>query len=145
VEALQTGFQTLERTRRTSNALLLGLALSGLLVAALAVSTCFIVLARERSRETAIRRAVGATHLDIFRAVLREAGVLGLTAGLIGAAGGWVLSLIACRSQAWPDPNYPGVLLLAVVAAILVTTLPTLPLVAGGRGRPLQEELRGEE
>jgi putative ABC transport system permease protein len=145
VEALQTGFQALERTRRASNALLLGLAISGLLVAALAVSTCFIVLARERSRETAIRRAVGATHLHVFRSAISEAGVLGLVAGLGGAGAGWLLSLVACRSQAWPDPTYPEVLLLAVAASVLVTTLPTLPLVAGGLGRPLQEELRREE
>ncbi|MDJ1130786.1 ABC transporter permease [Streptomyces iconiensis] len=57
-----------------------------LFVGVFIIANTFTMLIAQRSRETALLRAVGASRRQVVRAVLIEAGVLGLAASAVGFA-----------------------------------------------------------
>jgi putative ABC transport system permease protein len=111
--------------------LLLALAIVSVTIAMLAVINTLVVNARQRTRELALLRAVGLSHAQAVRLVLAEAGLLALTAALIGVATGCVIALPMLRASSSPGfaPafSFPAVtavvLAVAVLAAALVAAL----------------------
>lgn len=73
-----------------SQRLLLALALAALVVAVVVIAVTLMASVGERRVEIGIRRAVGATRLDIVSQVLVESAAL----GLVGAAQGLVLGVL---------------------------------------------------
>ncbi len=144
VQSLLTGVHTLEAVRRAGNVFLLGLSVCGLLVAGLAVSACFVALSRERRRDTAIRRIVGARWQDTLPATAREVVSLCLASSVLGVGLGMAAAFVLCRVQGWPERLYWDLALLALAAAAVIV----LPVAAtswmAGRGT-LREQLRIEE
>jgi putative ABC transport system permease protein len=66
-----------------------------LLAGAIGVSNIMVVVVKERTREIGIRRAVGATPLNIISQVIMEAVVLTSVAGILGIIFGvWLLELV---------------------------------------------------
>ncbi|WP_174248324.1 ABC transporter permease [Streptomyces hoynatensis] len=65
---------------------------TGLLVAILVVVGTFALTARARHREIALLRAIAATPRQVRRLIGREALLVGLAAGPVGAAAGFALS-----------------------------------------------------
>ncbi|MGH9124626.1 MAG: FtsX-like permease family protein [Acidimicrobiales bacterium] len=67
---------------------LLVFALIALLVATFTINNTFTVLVAQRSRESALLRALGATRAQVLRAVLAEAAATGVAASGAGLVGG---------------------------------------------------------
>ena len=76
---------------RLSIGLLIGI--TGL-VAGLGVVNAMLTSVAERHREIGLLRAVGATRLQVSQLILAEAAMLGTTAGLIGTALGWAVTIL---------------------------------------------------
>ncbi len=132
-----------------------GLALLGGAGACLLLITCanvgglVIARAQSRRREVAIRSALGATRLDLFRQFLAEGLVLGLAGGMLGALLAWmgVPALVQLLPNWFPRAAEISVNTTALVVTALVSTITGLVFgllpVRGGRwdrqpGRDLQ-------
>ena len=106
-----------------------------LLAACANLGGLFAARASERSREVALRLALGSTRTRILRSLLTEALLISLAGGALGLAGSVVLlhALTAWRPfTSWPihlavnpDPNvYIVALLLALVSGLLFGAVP---------------------
>lgn len=74
----------LDRALAFLSALMLGSALTALLVASLAVTNTMLTAALERRREIGLRRVVGATRRQVLRQFVVEAGLLGGAGSAVG-------------------------------------------------------------
>ncbi|AYG02727.1 ABC transporter permease [Gryllotalpicola protaetiae] len=79
---------------RTLTILLTGIAALSLLVGGIGVMNIMLVSVTERTREIGLRKALGAPPGAIRNQFLVEAGTLGLTGGIVGAALGIVAALV---------------------------------------------------
>jgi len=71
----------------------------GIVVGGIVIMNIMLMSVSERTREIGVRKALGATSLDIRRQFLAEAIVLASIGGLMGVAAGWGLAtLIAVAS-----------------------------------------------
>ncbi|MDH6126832.1 ABC transporter permease [Kitasatospora sp. GP82] len=83
----QLGYEQAERIAENTKELtrmLLAFAGTALFVGVFVIANTFTMLIAQRSRETALLRAVGASRRQVVRAVLTEAGLLGLGASAAG-------------------------------------------------------------
>ncbi|MFQ5672563.1 MAG: ABC transporter permease [Nitrospinales bacterium] len=71
-------------TKKTFTALIVGVAAISLIVGGIGILAVMLVSVKERTREIGVRRAVGATKLDIIGQFVLES----LAIGMIGGAGG---------------------------------------------------------
>ncbi len=72
---------------------LLGFAVVALLVGGFLIANTFAMVVAQRSRETALLRALGATKRQVTRALMVEALVVGLVGSLIGVGLGLLVAL----------------------------------------------------
>jgi len=77
-----------ERTQRTFNFILVGIASLSLVVGGIGIMNIMLATVTERTREIGIRRALGAKRRHITLQFLIETTVISLTGGLIGIACG---------------------------------------------------------
>jgi putative ABC transport system permease protein len=77
------------------------------LLAAVNIGQAFHAAVRERRRELAVLRAVGATQADVQRLVLAEAAVTGLCGGLTGVLGSITLGLVLDHLARTSLPDFP--------------------------------------
>jgi putative ABC transport system permease protein len=107
-----------------------------LLIACANVGNLFLVRAERRQRELAVRRAIGAARLQLFRAQITEAAVVAVLAGALAMVLAWVSVPLYLR---FVPPDVPrigdvhvnwGTLLftgaVSAVAALLCGALPAL-------------------
>jgi putative ABC transport system permease protein len=74
----------------------------GIVVGGIVIMNIMLMSVNERTREIGIRKSLGATRRDIRRQFLIEAITLSTFGGILGVAGGWVLSMAV--SAATPLP-----------------------------------------
>ena len=77
------------------NAIIFGIALISLLVGGLSVINTMTMSVTERTREIGIRKAIGASHAQVVRQFLVEAGIIGCIGGVSGLILGWAFTLVA--------------------------------------------------
>jgi putative ABC transport system permease protein len=106
-----------------------------LLIAVLGVSTTLVAAVLDRTREVGVMRAVGATPGQVIRIVLVEAGFIGATASILGAAlgtlcGAMFLRSILVATVGWalpwvvPGSSYVVVLLGVTYASVIAGIYP---------------------
>jgi len=77
------------------NAIIIGVAAISLIVGGLSVINTMAMSVAERTREIGIKRAIGGSRGRIIRALVAEAGLIGLIGGLIGLALGALVVVLA--------------------------------------------------
>ncbi len=99
VSTQQDILNTLSQTTQILTIFLGAIAGISLLVGGIGIMNIMLVSVTERTREIGIRKAVGATRLDILMQFLVEAVVLSLGGGLIGVAAGIGISRLLTGIQ----------------------------------------------
>ncbi len=108
------------------NAILLGGSFLAVIVGGLAVVNTMIMSVSERTPEIGLKKAIGASDLDIIQEYLTEATVIGLLGGLIGIALGTALAnlLNSSLSQALGGTDIftvtPRLMLVSILFALFL-------------------------
>jgi putative ABC transport system permease protein len=90
------------RSTRMSGSLIAGISL---LVGGIGITNIMLASISERVREIGVRRAVGATPMDIFSQIIVESVLIGLIGGVLGlVASGFLLQVLAAVA---PSENPP--------------------------------------
>ena len=92
---------TFEETTKVFGVLLLGIATVSLLVGGIGIMNIMLVSVTERTREIGVRKALGATRINILLQFLIEAIVLCLLGGLIGVLLGVGSATVLRESMDW--------------------------------------------
>jgi putative ABC transport system permease protein len=92
---------TFEETTKVFGVLLLGIATVSLLVGGIGIMNIMLVSVTERTREIGVRKALGATRINILLQFLIEAIVLCLLGGLIGVILGVGSATVLRESMNW--------------------------------------------
>jgi putative ABC transport system permease protein len=111
---------TLQQTTETFKYLLAGIAAVSLLVGGIGIMNIMLVSVTERTREIGVRKALGATQLNILFQFLVEALVLCLLGGLIGVVLGSLGAVVLSRLAHWNTLISPLAILLAFVFSAAV-------------------------
>jgi putative ABC transport system permease protein len=92
---------TFEETTKVFSILLLGIATVSLLVGGIGIMNIMLVSVTERTREIGVRKALGATRVNILLQFLIEAVVLCMAGGLIGVLLGVGSAAVLRESMSW--------------------------------------------
>ncbi|AEJ39923.1 protein of unknown function DUF214 [Sulfobacillus acidophilus TPY] len=111
---------TLNAVSQVTTVLLGGVAGISLVVGGIGIMNIMLVSVSERTREIGIRKAIGASPMDILVQFLIEAVLLSLIGGLIGLAAGVLFSRIMTQSFHLPSAIQPSIALVALGFALLV-------------------------
>jgi len=100
--SLEENIRQIKQQLAVFNVIMLSGALLATVVGGLAVINTMIMSVNERTREIGVKKAIGATDLDIVKEYLLEAAVIGLLGGVLGLASGTgmarLLNLSAAQS-----------------------------------------------
>jgi len=139
-EALQSDFLGFFKT------FLLVFAGIALLVATFSIYNTFAIVVAQRTRESALLRALGASRRQVVGSVLAEAIVVGLLASALGMAAGLgiakgLVALLGAMGMDMPRSSLvvePSSIVVAIVVGLVVTVVASLvPAVKASRVRPL--------
>jgi len=93
--------ETVEQTARTFTFLLAGVALVSLIVGGIGIMNIMLVSVTERTREIGLRKAVGATRMNILTQFLIESVVISVVGGLIGIGLGYGAATYISQQANW--------------------------------------------
>jgi putative ABC transport system permease protein len=130
------------------NVIIISSAVIAMVVGGLSILNTMAVAVSERTREIGIKKAVGATNLDIMKEFLREAVIIGFVGGLLGLGAGAVLAWLINTVVAGQGVVIMAVTLrLSVFVVVFTTALGAFaglyPALAAARRSPV-EALRAE-
>ncbi len=150
---MEAEFQKIQNLFVGIRFLILFVGLFTLVAGVIGVSNIMLITVKERTREIGIKRAVGATPIDIIRQVISETVLLTAFSGYIGLVVGVftlemvnkVMDIFGIRAEMFKDPQIDlSVALYALMALIFSGALAGLmPAIRAVRIRPV-EALRYE-
>ncbi|MGH7762683.1 MAG: ABC transporter permease [Candidatus Dormibacteraceae bacterium] len=111
---------TAQAVTQTLTILLASVAAISLLVGGIGVMNIMLVSVTERTSEIGLRKALGATPLDLFRQFVIEAGMLTALGGLLGVATGLAVGYIVPKAANIAVHITPLPVLVAVGVAVVV-------------------------
>jgi putative ABC transport system permease protein len=111
---------TAQAVTQTLTILLASVAAISLLVGGIGVMNIMLVSVTERTSEIGLRKALGATPLDLFRQFVIEAGMLTALGGLLGVATGLAVGYVVPRAANIAVTITPFPVLVAVGVAVAV-------------------------
>ncbi len=74
----------------------------GIVVGGIVIMNIMLMSVSERTHEIGIRKALGATSLDVRKQFLAESVLLAITGGIMGVLGGWALALLIATASPLP-------------------------------------------
>ena len=111
---------TAQAVTQTLTILLASVAAISLLVGGIGVMNIMLVSVTERTSEIGLRKALGATPVDLFRQFVIEAGMLTALGGLLGVATGLAVGYVVPRAANIAVDITPLPVLVAVGVAVAV-------------------------
>ncbi len=111
---------TAQAVTQTLTILLASVAAISLLVGGIGVMNIMLVSVTERTSEIGLRKALGATPLDLFRQFVIEAGMLTALGGLLGVATGLAVGYVVPRAANIAVHITPLPVIVAVGVAVAV-------------------------
>lgn len=128
-----------QRTQRVLNMVLLAIAAISLLVGGIGIMNIMLAVVTERIPEIGVRRAIGASQVDIMWQFLAETVVLSTSGGLIGCLLGLAAVPVASQFTGWPGVFTPGAMLTALGVSWLVGVIFGLaPAAQAAKLRPVE-------
>ena len=101
-----------------------------LTLSALTAGTTMFLSVQHRAPEIALRRAMGASRLSIWRLFTYEGTLIGLAGGILGTAAGSGLVWVIARHNAWPvcigTQTTSLALLAGLATGIIASTIPAI-------------------
>lgn len=108
-----------QKTQRIFNIVMGAIAGISLLVGGIGIMNIMLANIMERTREIGVRRAVGATKIDVLTQFLFEAITISIIGGLLGIVVGFILTAIISTYAEWKTVVSP----IAVVLAFFVSAI----------------------
>ena len=122
--------------------LFLALGAVALLVGGVGIANVMVIAVLERRNEIGLRRALGATRVQVSFQFLAEAALLALLGGAAGAILGGFATTAYATARHWNAQVPPSALAGAVAAAVIVGTVAGLYPAAKAAQLPPSEALR---
>ena len=97
--------------------IVVGIASISLIIGGIGIANTMYASILERTKEIGIMKSIGAKNSSILRIFLYEAGLLGLTGGVIGSVMGLLLAYILVF---FASINFPNIPFYVVISAILI-------------------------
>lgn len=107
-----------QKTQKIFNIVMGAIAGISLLVGGIGIMNIMLANILERTREIGIRRAVGATRLDVLSQFLYEAMIISIIGGMIGIFLGFILTSVITTYAEWRTIITPVSVILAFVVAV---------------------------
>ena len=121
IEDQRQTLETINNFNRGFTLVLGGIGSISLIVGGIGIMNIMLATISERTREIGIRKAVGASDIDVLLQFLIEAIVVCLTGGLLGVALSYGLSLLA--SQLIPAETFGDVGIIIDLRSVLTATI----------------------
>lgn len=124
--------------------LIAGVAAISLLVGGIGIMNVMLVSVTERTHEIGIRKAVGATNLQILSQFMIEATILSLSGGVIGIGLSFAIDLaLRVATNLQPSISWQIVVLATAVTLLIGVVFGSVPAFKAARKHPI-ESLRSE-
>jgi putative ABC transport system permease protein len=128
-----------QRTKRIFDIVMVALASISLLVGGIGIMNIMLASVLERTPEIGLRRALGATRVDVIRQFVLETTLLAVGGGLLGLLLGVTLSQVIASFAGWSTVVTGGALLLAFLVSVLVGLVSGIyPAMKASRLDPVQ-------
>ncbi len=109
-----------QRTKRIFDIVMVALASISLLVGGIGIMNIMLASVMERTPEIGLRRAIGATRVDIIRQFVLETTLIAVAGGAIGLALGVVMSRLIAGFAGWSTIVTTASVLLAFLVSVVV-------------------------
>lgn len=138
----------LEKAKRETTdmftSLIVGVAAISLIVGGVGIMAVMLISVKERTREIGMRRAVGASKVDIIQQFIMESLLIGLLGGLIGISIGTGITLVLSQWGPWKlILDYRAIVVSSVVCFFIGILSGIFPAIKASRLDPM-EALRVE-
>ena len=109
-----------QRTKRIFDIVMVALASISLLVGGIGIMNIMLASVLERTPEIGLRRALGATRVDVIRQFVLETTLLAVGGGMLGLLLGLALSRLIASFAGWSTVVTGSSLLLAFLVSVIV-------------------------
>jgi len=109
-----------QRTQTIFTYVMVAIAAISLLVGGIGIMNIVLATVMERTRETGIRRSIGARRFDIVRQFLTESVLISVGGGLLGIGFGFFLAWLIAKTAEWKTIVAPISVVIAFGVSVFV-------------------------